>query len=1160
MKKSKVLIAFFITSLLTVFLFSARAGAEESVEDKIARLNKEIKEKGWHWTAGKTGLSELSYEERQKLRGLLPIPDDIQSRIPLYSPAGPTDLPESYDWRNENGTTPAKNQGSCGSCWAFAATGQLEAHTYIYDGRIEDYSEQAVMDCNPYTQGCGGGWAISAYSVFTGYGAVAESCIPYLASSPHTCTETSCESLAKMSSYSNVSNTVSMIKLAVYSDGPVYTSMFAHENLESYTSGCYNADYPDTPNHGVLIVGWDDSGCAGAGAWIIKNSWGESWGSEGFGRIQYDVCSIGGGTYTINYTQSDVYVHMDTPNGGETLDVGTGYQITWQTSRAVPDSINILLSIDSGLNYSETVVTGLSGSSTSYSWDVSNWPVATARLKVVAYYGGSIGGYDHSDADFIISGLPRRYVSSAGSNAYPYSLPQWAAYDIGDAVDAANDGDTIFVSGGAYNGTVSTSKPVYLYGGWDSAFENHDPSTYTSTLSSSGTLIMFSSIASGTCGIEAFTLNGGTGTLLLTPQTGTYGGGVLCYDAPYCVIKNNIFAGCGHLTSTNFSGGGAIACINVTSVLISGNELSANKAQSGGGIFLYQTDATITGNRITGSLPDPGYSGTKNGGGIYVSYSPADLNGNFISTSAGYQNGGGIYSEFSPLTLSGDTITLNDCTGSGGGIYSDHSALTTDNCIITENSVATMGGGVYFMAETCHFTNSLFSLNESSMLGGALYADSIAGTITNNTFDHNSGTYGGGNILITTPDGLDIRNNIISYGIANGISFSLTTNLTFQYNNTFGNTPADVTALVPDPTNISKNPLYSNSSAMDYHLTLHSPSIDAGDPGVFDPDGSRANQGMYGGAGADMGAPEYVKNLSAAAVNDTTIQLSWDALSGGGLDFYAVYGDTGSGFTPEASLYLGPVSAGTNEFFHVPVDTCWYYRVSGVNTSGYAGGYSDQAGACASGPDTELPVVLVTYPDGGEVFNVDDSIDIEWIATDNSVVDSVNIYYSVNGGNDYSLIARSEPNDSSYTWTVPSTASDSCLVKIVAYDPSLLTGEDVSDSLFAIENLTGIEEEEEGENNIPRFVNTLQQNYPNPFNGTTTINYSVAESGVVGLRIFDTSGRLVRVLENRGRTPGSYSVLWNGKDDLGHAVNSGVYFCRIKINKFSQSRKIIYLR
>ncbi len=1149
-----------VINLFAIFTLSSAAKAEETAEEKIARLNREIEEKGWLWKAGKTGLSGLSHEENQKMRGLLPMPDNMKSRIPLYAPSEPVALPESFDWRDQNGTTPAKNQGSCGACWSFAAAGQLEAHTYIYDGRIEDYSEQAVMDCNPWDQGCGGGWAASAYSVFMDYGAVAESCVPYLASSPHPCTQTSCESLAKMSNYSSVSNSPTAIKTAIYNDGPVYTSIYAHDNLSSYSSGCYNADYPDSPNHAILIVGWDDSGCAGNGAWIIKNSWGEGWGSNGFGRIQYGVCSIGSGTYTIDYIPSNVFVNVQNPNGGETLDVDTGYQINWETSRSVPDSITILLSLDSGDSYTETVVSGLAGSSTSYMWNVSNLPVETARLKVVAYYGGDVGGYDHSNADFTISGLPRRYVSSSGSNTYPYSLPVWAAHSIPDALDAANSGDTVLVAEGTYGSSLSAPAPVYIYGGWDSGFEFNDPSTYVTSLNSTGSLILFSSISPGTCGVEGFTLSGGSGTALATPQSGNYGGGILFYNAPYCVVKNNTFSGCGYTNGTNFSGGGAVACVNTDSVMIAGNVISSSKAQSGGGIFLYQSDAVINGNRITGSLPDLSFSGTKKGGGIYASYSSIDLSGNFIGGNTGYIDGGGIYSEFAPITLSGDTIMSNECGGSGGAVYSDDSPITAVNSVIAENNAASLGGGVYFQEGICHIENSLFYLNESGIMGGGIYASSIGGDITNSSFDRNSAAYNGGNISITTPVDLEIKNNIISYGSQNGIFFSNTDSLTFQYNNSFGNTPEDVVSLSPDSTNVSRDPVYADTSGADYHLALHSGSIDAGDPYIFDPDGSRADQGLYGGPNAISASPEYVKNLTASSAGDTTISLSWDELSGGGLDYYAVYGDTSGGFLPTASVFLGSVPAGTSSWSHHPVEDCWYYRVSGVNGSGYAGGYSEQSEACASGEDLIPPDVTVIYPNGSETAEVGDTLDLQWIATDNVGVDSVNIFYSTNGGGDYSAISNSEPNDSLYKWIVPSTLSDSCLVRVIAYDPSLLTGADTSDSLFSIKNTTAIEGGEDGGNDTPNFVNALQQNYPNPFNGTTTITYSVAESGNVDLRIFDTAGRLVRVLENKTRTPGNYSVIWNGKDESGRATSSGVYFCRIKISKFTQSRKIIYLR
>lgn len=1163
MEKSRVLNGSFIGILCISLLFCRVAAETENVEDKIARINREIEENGWHWRAGRTELSDLTPEESMNLMGFIPLPEHFKETIPVYSRVDSVPLPESFDWRNHSGTTPAKHQGDCGSCWAFAATAQMESHTYIYDGRMEDFSEQAVMDCNDQEVGCGGGECTHAYQVFIDYGAVAEACVPYLASSPHPCTQASCESLARMSDFFAVPNTITEIKSAVYNEGPVFTSMYANSAMVNYVSGCYDTDYPEDPNHAVLIVGWDDNACGGEGAWIIKNSWGTSWGYEGFGKIKYGVCSIGRGTYTIDYMSDDLYLHLENPNGGETLHAGDEYQINWRIKRSVPDSVSILLSMDSGLTYNRTIASGLPGIDTSYVWDISKLNTGTARIKVVGYLGDTICGYDYSDRDFTIYGDHRRYVSSSGSNTYPYTLPQWAAHHIQDAIDVAESGDTILVSGGTYNESVSVSKAVYISGGWDNSFESNDASVYTSILESSGSLIKFSSITSGFCGVEGFTFRGGTGTVMSVPADGMYGGGVLCLDVAYCIIKNNIFSGCGYSDPATFSAGGAIACLDGDSVLVSDNIISESEAQCGGGIYLYGVTSRLYGNRITGSFPDQSYPGIRNGGGIYSAWSTIEMAGNLIGSCVGYRDGGGVYLKSGNITLAGDTITLNECVGSGGAIFSDNSTLMIGKCSIINNSVLLNGGGIYLKGGTCSIFNSFLSVNESGSSGGALYADSVSGSMLNNTIDRNRAAFSGGNIFIETAFGLDFKNNIVTYGNAYGVCLAEVENITFRYNNIFGNSPGNFELTVPDSTNISRNPCYSDTSSMNYHLALHSGSINAGDPeDGLDPDGSRADHGIFGGPSGIMDRPHYVQNLAAAAVNDTTIQISWDEAEGGDIEFYAVYADTNSGFIPGEQFYLGRATSGNLLFNHFPIEGCWYYRVSAVNDSGYAGGYSNQAGACASGEDLIPPEVKVIYPNGGEIVETGDTLNLRWIATGNNGIDSITIFYSINAGIDYSELCAGEPNDSLYEWVVPPVNSDSCFLRVVAYDPFLLTGSDISDSLFTIRNSTGVEEdydEDREENQI--LVNNLYQNYPNPFNGTTSIDYSLSEpGGFVNLRIYDVRGRLVRVLVKAKKSRGRHTALWNGRDSSGRPVSSGVYYCRIKINKFSASRKIVYLR
>ena len=389
----------------------------------------------------------------------------------------------------------------------------------------------------------------------------------------------------------------------------------------------------------------------------------------------------------------------------------------------------------------------------------------------------------------------------------------------------------------------------------------------------------------------------------------------------------------------------------------------------------------------------------------------------------------------------------------GGGIYAERDSIVISGVVVKDNTSGTFAGGIYLKAEYVEMANSIVALN-TAILGGGFYPDSVSGVISNNTFDRNDAAGIGGNLYITFPQGLDVRGNIISYGAQNGVVLPSFDYLTFSYNNMYGNTPADYTGTAPDTTNISLNPHYADTTALDYHLLVHSGSIDAGDPAPehLDPDGSRNDQGAFGGPGAEMAALEYVKSASAVSTGAEAIQVTWDEIVDPSLDYYVVYGDTVGGFVPDETLMLGTVPAGTELFDHDPVEGCWYYHVSAVNTDGYGGGYSVQADACA--------------------------------------------------------------------------------------DPA-----------------TGVNEPI-----VPSYVDRLEQNYPNPFNGTTTIAYSLAGKSEVDIRIYDTAGRLIKILEQKTKDPGRYETVWRGNDNAGRAVASGIYFCRITTGSFNQTRKIVYLR
>jgi M6 family metalloprotease-like protein len=861
-----------------------------------------------------------------------------------------------------------------------------------------------------------------------------------------------------------------------------------------------------------------------------------------------DISGVNATGPTMSFLVNPMPIAIVNPAPGATLDVGDPYTIAW-TVTGDPDSVSISLSIDSGVTYPYTVATGLVGVTT-YGWTVPNLPVETARLKIAAYLDGSIVSTDIMDGDFTIKGR-YRYVSPAGGNVFPYSLPSWAAHDIQDAIDAADNGDSIMVAAATYTSAIVIDKPVYLMGGWNAAFSARDPGTNVTTISAGGSVVSFLSNSTGSPGIEGFSITGGTGTELLLPDFGAYGGGILVNESP-AIIKNNVIAGCGYAGITEFSGGGGIACWN-GDVTIAGNAISGCNAQCGGGIYLYQATASITGNTISGAQPNAEYSGTKSGGGIYARQSNVTMAGNVITSNTGYQEGGGVYAKLSPLSTSGDSICSNAAVANGGGIYGDHSPLSIQGTYVTGNVAAAMGGGIYQRAASFDMTNSLVAANRTYAIAGGVYADSCWGDWTNNTIDRNRSGYAGGNVYASAAAALDVRNNIVSYGVPNGFQTVTVDNVTFQYNNCFGNTPENVVTVVPDTTNASGNPAYADTLAMDYHLGVHSRSIDAGDPSGHDPDGSIADQGVFGGPGALFAAPAYVRDLAAAATNDTTVEISWEAVAPTGLDYYAIYSDTAAGFRPDVSNFVGSVDASINSYLHHPVAGCRYYRVSLVNDAGYAGGFSNEDGACAAGPDLIPPTVAVVYPAGGESFAPGDTVDIQWTATDNRQVDSVSIYYSENAGSDFILIAHGGANDSPYRWIAPSIASDSCLVKVVAYDPGLLTGEATSDSLFTIRVITDAD-------GMPAFAFSLSQNYPNPFNPSTTVEYSIAKTGPVEIAIFDVAGRRIRTLVSEVKMQGSYKAVWNGKNDRGASVASGMYFYRLTAGQFTQIKKMILLR
>ncbi len=306
-------------ALLTLPTAPTMVLADEAaaIDPEIETLQRAIDAEGYHWTARRTWVTDLSPEEFQGLLGYRMSPAEEKRLAAGYEPEFPValDLPSTYDWRDYDGVTAVKNQDGCGSCWDFAAIGALEAAVKIHTATEYDLSEQQILSCATYGYGCSGGHASYAWDYIREHGAVSEACMPYEADDTVPCDDSGCAKPATVREWIDIPNDVDAIKSAVLI-GPVTTAFHVYDDFGSYGGGCYEHAGDDGPNHLVVIIGWDDNGCgAGGGAWLCKNSWGTTWGDSGFFWIKWGTCNIGRSTQLVYY-----YPGIEVCYSGQVMD------------------------------------------------------------------------------------------------------------------------------------------------------------------------------------------------------------------------------------------------------------------------------------------------------------------------------------------------------------------------------------------------------------------------------------------------------------------------------------------------------------------------------------------------------------------------------------------------------------------------------------------------------------------------------------------------------------------------------------------------------------------------------------------------------------------------------------------------------------------------